>query len=101
MSKKNKDVFSKKFRKFISDSVNKILAFCDLPSYTYNINFINEEPHKYVEDGYSSGEIDAEIEVLPEYQNFNLSVFKGLLNIFNKGDFNRVRDILCHEIGHI
>lgn len=90
--------FSNKFKKFVEDSVNRILNNSDLPGYKYTITFINESPHDHSKNNHT---VQAEIDVLPEYQSFTLDIFRSLQESFNKGNLDDVFDVLCHEIGHI
>lgn len=94
----NKEAFSIKFKKFINDSIKSILAAADLPSYSYSTVF---ESHIHVNEDKRAHGIQAEIEVLPEYQSFTITIYKNLEESFKKGFNNTVFNVLCHEIGHV
>lgn len=95
---KKKYEFSKKFKKFINDSIYDILITADLPSYTYSVSFRDSLSGDV--DGRGHG-TQAEIDVLLEYQSFAISIYKNLEEDFKKGFTNKIYDVLCHEIGHI
>ena len=97
MNKKQKG-FSNKFKNFVLIAVRKILNHSDLPEYKFDINFVYEDVHDSKNNHHT---VQAEIDVMPEYQNFTLTVYKDLENEYNRGCLNEVFDILCHEIGHV
>lgn len=97
MNKKKYQV-SNKFKKFIHDSIREILVIADLPSYTYSTSFMDSFHGDVDSRGHGT---QAEIDVLPEYQSFTITIFKTLEEDFKKGFLRTVYDVLCHEIGHI
>jgi len=97
MDKKN-NLFSEKFKKFVNKSIKTILIHSDLPEYKYNLIFSDTHVKDNDKRGHS---IEAEIDVLPEYQSFTMTIYKIMEKDFKKGFKDNVFDILCHEIGHI
>ena len=95
---KKQNQFSNKFKNFVNIAVRKILNYADLPEYKYDLNFVYEDVH---DSKNSHHTVQAEIDVMPEYQNFTLTVYKDLEKQYNKGFLNEVFDVLCHEIGHV
>lgn len=92
MNKKNK------FRDFVYRAVEDILRVSNLPTQKINILFKEAE---CVHDDSPDNNVPASIVVLSNYQEFQLFVYKALLDIWNMGDMDKVVGILCHEIGHV
>jgi len=96
MNKKKK--IDERFKNFIKKRVKYILSRCDLSSYTYKFIFSDSE---YGDSGKTNGLIEAEIDILPEYQSFTLTIYQALEEKYKCGNRSDVDDVLCHEMGHL
>jgi len=84
----------KDFKEFIFDSLDKILKTSDFGAWRVQIDF-KKEYRKNGED------IEFEIDVHPEYQQFNLDVYKIVEDYYKAGQLERIYEGLCHEVGHL
>lgn len=84
----------KNFKEFIFDSMDKILKTSDFGAWRVQIDF-KEEYRKDDED------LEFEIDVQPEYQQFHMDVYKIVEDYYESGQLERVYEGLCHEVGHL
>ena len=96
----NKKYSFPQFKKFVTESVDYILRVADLPHFERSIIFENEYKTEQEINGSNHG-VEAEIDVLPEYQSFDVTIYKVLFDFYKKGKRQQVFDALCHEIGHV
>ena len=93
--KKNK---LKEFKHFIWDTIDDILGVSDLPVQDIRISFKTDE---CCSDDDKHHTISASINVLPMYQSFALIIYKDVFEHWLGHDFNFIKSVLCHEIGHV
>ncbi|MFW6122384.1 MAG: hypothetical protein ACOC80_15995 [Petrotogales bacterium] len=92
MNKKQKE----KFREFIFDNLDHILKASDFGAWRSQVNI--HDDYAKDEDGKM---IEFEIDPDPPYQQFRLDIYKTVQDYYEAGQFNRVYEGLCHEVGHL